>query len=368
MTSFFISANSLSELCQDEMTKSGKEQSDWFLILTKQRQLFVDSELIDSLTQTDPLFIFSESYGVRLEKSAVDFNKAIVDSPDIVLDYPQCIFLLDVSQHDADILQSRFGVLCHSTADWAECPLSATDCSFELIDGQLEHSWTELFEGNKACPSNSLIIIDRFLFSYDGNNRLGVKDSLRNIKQILKGVLPNTLDCDYHVLILFNKETSNDRDFVLDECYDELVNYVDNELDLSYTVQFEFFTVAADDPRYSDTHNRQIISNYFIASALYNIRAFDAKGRATCTQNINVKYLYSKGLHDRSDSPVKMINRLVESIYQMREGGNNIVKLKLSGHKEYLYYSDDGFQTLDNMFNRIVINSNNKPSANILHT
>jgi len=319
MFKVFISAKSLERICLQEMPKEKIQQSSWFLLLTKQSTIYLDKNVYEEWDYGDPLFTFSESYGIQFEPSEIDFNTVIKSSPDDLLKEPQGAFLLDVDNNEATTLQNAYGVICQSAQELDNCCLAANECKFSLHEGDLKHSWKELFEKGVKVPSNSLVIIDRYIFSYEGRNRNYVT-GIENIKQILKSVLPITLQCDYHLLILFDK-ANVDSFFNMQQVTRQLSNYVTNDLRKTYNVIIELYAVTNNCKNYECTHNRKIISNYFISSAEYRIKAFMNDGTATCNQDIRIESAYSHGLRDFSDSSIDTINHLVTQLHDMHQKG-----------------------------------------------
>lgn len=321
MFKVFISAESLEKICIDEMSKDLKDQSSWFIILTKQHVIYLDKNIYEHLDYTDPLFTFSESYQIEFRKAEVNYNEILKDKPETVLNEPQAAFLLDVNEDAAEMIQKEYGVICQSTDDLTICKLAAPDGKLTLFTGSIEHSWKELFNDGTKMPSNALIIIDRYIFGYESKAKSGYDDGIINIERILLNVLPPTLNCDYHVLILFDEKQSSDRYFDLSKVDLTLERFKRDYLKRPYNIEIELFSVSSKAYNYECTHNREIISNYFISSADHLLKAFRKDGRAICNQDLRLEYLYSHGLRDRSDSAVKTTDFLLNSFSEMKLHG-----------------------------------------------
>lgn len=321
MFKVFISAESLEKICIEEMSKDLKDQSSWFVILTKQNIIYLDKNIYEHLDYSDPLFTFSESYQIEFKKSEVNYNEILKDKPEAVLNEPQAAFLLDVKEDAAEMIQKEYGVICQSTEDLTLCKLAASDVKLTLFTGSIEHSWKELFDDGTKMPSNALIIIDRYIFGYEGKAKSGYNDGIENIERILLNVLPSTLNCDYHVLILFDEKQSSDRNFDLSKVDLMLECFKRDYLKRPYNIDIELFSVSSKAYNYECTHNREIISNYFISSADHLLKAFRKDGRAICNQDLRLEYLYSHGLRDRSDSAVKTMDYLLSKFSEMKQHG-----------------------------------------------
>lgn len=353
MFKVFISANSLEKLCIDEMGKDIKEMSSWFLILTKQNVIYLDKSIYDDLDYDDPLFTFSESYQVELKESSVDYNQIITQKPEYVLSEPQGAFLLDVNEDIAGLIQKAFGVICQSTCNLNDCCIAEPEHKMTLFSEETEHSWKELFE-DTSMPSNALVIIDRYIFGYDGKVKSGYRDGIINIEKILSNVLPPVLSCDYHVLILFDEKQSNDKYFDINKIGLILEDYKKDHLKRPYNIDIELFSVSSKAYNYEDTHNRRIISNYFICSADHLLKAFRKDGRAVCNQDIRLEYSYSYGLKDKSDPAVKTINYLLNQISDMRKDGIKETESNGDNASEYSAMSDNTTIAIRDLKNRLI--------------
>lgn len=359
MFRIFVSASSLERICLDEMGKESKEQSPWFLLLSKQNVIYIDEDIYSKLDGDDPLSIFSYSYYIEYKKSDIDYNSIVKDNPKVVLQHPQGVLLLDIDKDTAELIQKDYGVVCQSTLDLSNCLLATSENKISLCTGDQQYSWKDLFNKRNDIPSNSLVFIDRYIFAYEGVTHCGYKEGITNIKCILANILPDKLLCDYHVLILFDDNLSNDRNYTIEKVWKELDEYKNKVLKRPYNIVFELFSVTSKCEGYADTHNRKIISNYFIVSAEHYLRAFAGDGVAVGTQDIRVEYTYSNGLLN-SQSAVKSISHLLMQISKMKDNGileqKEMKNFQKGGCKAYTYQSDFLVEKLQN---RLIQSSNN---------
>lgn len=339
----FISSSSLRELCIKEGCKDSSEQLEWFWVISQQNKIFLDESVPDELDQDDPLFIFSLNYGSDFEKSPNNYNNPNI-SDNIFLDGSQSAYLLDTNIDIAKNIQRKYGVICQSTRDLSICPLVEQAKLWSLDTEEKNHSWKELFQSDTKVPSNALIIIDRYLFSYDGDSSF--VDGINNIKQILSSVVPRTLECPYQVLILFD-ETKNDRNFSIEYFREELCNFVEEELDCSFPIEIELLSINKDCNNYGDTHNRRILMNYAVVSTDHLLKAFRSDGRSViCDQDIKIEYLYSGGLYDRSDASDKKARKLLKGIRA------------LANDRHSKYYSILSTHATQHVTNRLICSNN----------
>lgn len=355
MLKVFISASSLEKLCIDEMSLPSKEQSSWFILLTKQNVIYLDKDICRDWSCDDPLFLFSQSYEITLKEASADYNTDLEANPQDILNHPHDAFLLDIDQAKADAIQSQYGVVCQSTRDLSYCVVSEAGCHFSLNKGEVVHTWSELFADKERVPANSLIIIDRYIFGFEGNYRSGYRDGVNNIKKILSSALPNNVSCDFHVLVLFDANSSTDRYFNLDTVAKELEDYRVNVLKRPYPVYIELFSVSSKNLQYDETHNRRIISNYYVVTADHLLKAFRRDGSAITTQKLNLDYSFSEGLRDRSDLPQKEIDYLVSKLKALFSSARADIINGETHSCEYAYYINGQQDTLAHLKNRLIL-------------
>lgn len=353
MLRVFISASSLKRLCLNEMSLPPKEQSNWFILLTKQNVIYLDKDICKDWSYDDPLFMFSKDYEIVLKEAPVDFNADFGTNPQDILNHPHDAFLLDIDQTKAEAIQGQYGVVCQSTNDLSKCAVSEKGCHFNLNKGENIHTWSELFADKERIPANSLIIVDRYIFGYDSKCKSGYLDGVNNIKQILSSALPNNVSCDFHVLIIFSG--SNDWAFNLDDVAKDLEAFKVNDLNRPYTIDIELFSVSPRNQYYDETHNRRILSNYYIVTADHLLKAFGVDGSAITTQKIELDYSFSEGLRDRSDLPQKGIDHLVFKLKMLFSSACDDILNDEEHSTEYKYYINGQLDTLGHLKNRLIL-------------
>lgn len=351
----FISASSLEQLCLNEMSRPQQEQSNWFVLLTKQNVIYLDKDICQGWSCEDPLFIFSQSYEIKLKEASVDYNAALDTNPQDILKHPHDAFLLDINQAKADAIQSQYGVVCQSTKDLSHCIMSEAGCHFSLNKGEITHTWSELFADKERVPANSLIIVDRYLFGYESKLRSSYRDGVTNIKQILSSALPDNVNCNFHVLVIFDALSSNDFNFNLDAVAKEFEDYKVNVLKRPYPVDIELFSVSSKNLQYSETHNRRILSNYYIVTADHLLKVFREDGSSITTQGLNLDYSFSEGLRDRSDMPQKSIDYLLDKLKVLFYSACTDIINGKPHSAEYIYYINGLQDSLCHLKNRLIL-------------
>lgn len=135
-------------------------------------------------------------------------------------------------------------------------------------------SWNSIlqcFHKGMTPPSSSLVIIDRYLFA--PNKATDYKNGIRNVYGILNELLPKSFSGEYHVLLVFDstKLVNNRKD---KKGIDEKIKLIakglqkiKTQMNRNYVPTIELLTINnTHNDYYSESHNRKIISNYFMIS------------------------------------------------------------------------------------------------------
>ena len=78
----------------------------------------------------------------------------------------------------------------------------------------------------------------------------------------------------------------------------------------------ELISIDSNCYKYEDTHDRFIVSNYFVINATHKIKAFNARNQSLCGQKLFFDYLYSNGIEegDISSTPEVSQDRVLKAI------------------------------------------------------
>lgn len=304
----------------DKMYDICLEQDDsdtWYKILCKQQNISVNAEDDVFLDTDNPLFIFSQMNGVEFEDASSYMNEISADNSK-VLEQPCGAFILNIDSTKAKEIQSRFGVLCQSSNEMDSKGLTIGDVT---ITTTRPGTWANRMPFGKVLPSNSLILVDRYLFGSENDETL--QDSYDNIKDIMDAFIPDSFDSEYHVCIIFDTDHIQDRDIktllggTKSKDFTEAerksafakistqINKIKNEYVKKYGYQITLEILSCDrrdKQSYERTHDRRVISNFFFATASHKLKAF-RNGQPLQKQKIDLLSLYAKGLGDLSDIP-----------------------------------------------------------------
>ncbi len=338
MFKLFISESSLEDFILNEQDKNVAQQDNWYKILQKQKNIYVlfdknidYSNLSVEEAQINPLFLLLQSGKEFIDSTS--YLKDIENHSKNVLDNPCGAFLLDIDKTKADDIQKKYGVICQSTNSlngsfWKSDIYNA---HISISPNDKSHSWEEFLKGINSIPSNSLLIIDRYLFSYENDYKTTLEDGINNLFSILNSLLPDSFSKseDYHVMLIFDGkeliEIKNSKFLFgdnsvhnIDECFAKLAKLISSkkkDLKRDYNILFELVSLTSDNFGYSDTHNRRILTNYCIIRADHLLKAFK-NNLGTCEQNIDCDTLFSTGIdkNTKSDAPEKAHSSLLTAL------------------------------------------------------
>ena len=332
MFKVYISEKSLSDLYLDNTDKG---DNDWLKIIAKQSkiQLFnTQDEINDILTTPESLIReFMMSCGKSSEylcSSEITID-SIKEDYSAVLDSPSGAFLLDVDKETADSIQKKYGVLCQSTSDLSYCALTS-DGGHYVLSFKEKESWERLTENIKSLPSNFLIINDKYLFSKDDKNNPDRRIGIDNVKSILDNLLPISLDADYHIAIITELKEKRDK-MPFDDVANEL-DVVKRSLNRNYRIFITLIGVYENSLERKDiTHDRNIVSNYFVGMATKGLAAINTYyATSQEDQRVSFEPLFCWGLNGNSDAPVKEHERLIKNYRSLVEDENNIKNLRIA--------------------------------------
>lgn len=258
----------------------------------------------------------------ELEKclESVDAIRGHIEDPDFLsdvaamkpesVDNAWAVFILDVDGVTAEKIAEKYGVICHPAgAPAGECPLFQEGAEIG-VESKESGNWAKLISPAAVVPSNWLILIDRYLFS---KNMPASEDGINNVLELLDGAIPKRLDKDaeFHILIISDMNTSEaDIKKVADK-----INSRKSELKRPYRIVVEVVSVSDYNYKYEETHNRRILSNYYIVRAEHSLRAFKGN-KALYSQTLSLDWIGSKGCINckNSDLPGKSLKKSIRDV------------------------------------------------------
>lgn len=369
MFRIFITAKALADAYLQDGSKSYEEQSEWFHILRKQREIYTigyfipssDVFMEDDLSDSGIIAKMASACGINIIP-ADEYLEDVKKDNSRVYDYPNAAFFLDVAPEVAEEIQKEYGVIFQSSSFGIDTSVFTEECiELEFKQGnEVSGGWEELFKVQSKVPSNALCVIDRYLFCYDGQkNKFKpglINNGLDTIFLILKNALPSHFNCTYHFTVICDKNQITYHSF--QTLQDILFKYVESiSKDKGYPIFAQL--IAIDDTKakntHSLTHNRQVISNYHKMDFSNGVNAIwlQGKKKAIYTQSLQGKLLYGTGLkHLISQCPV-------DSITITQNTAKTILQQWMSDQNAYvehfLYADNKGNTSIKNIENRLFL-------------
>lgn len=301
MFTFYTTEDKLTELCLEGGT--------WYDIIRNQRTIYVcndsDEEEWDI---SNEILLNLYRGGVEIEvdnEVAEDIKKDTKN----VLELVNPAYILDYSEQEATEISRKYGVIFLPTQNTPEPAIAETGWTLDTSDDSKEQSWDFFLSGIKT-KYNSLVIIDRYFFSSEYGESL--EDSKFNLRSILNILLPKEQMHKLTVSIIFDI-TKADKE--MQELATE-VNKIKKTLVGHTSFDMELISIDSNCYNYDKTHDRFIVSNYFVIDAAHKIKAFRTDKTVLTEQNIHFKYLYSEGIreNDKSSKPEVSQDRILKAV------------------------------------------------------
>lgn len=333
MLKIFITAEILADIIGKESVKNERESSIMYRILKKKyAHIYVGTIAAKSISK---IANFKQMIDSVIDSSKKDYVDNIPYNPKSVLEEPNAIFILNISKEKATDISRKYGVLCFSTDDINEKKLLDPNLEYSPCTNDNYGGWEPILHSVNNLPINSLVLIDRYLFV---NDKSHFANGINSVYSILKTLLPEEFDKQnhFHVTIVFDPELKRRRmDFA------ELaskINKKKHELSKPYFIDMELIGIPSNSRFYNDTHNRRIISNYFIVRAEHQLGAFFGS-KSSCSQTLTPQRLFTfYSLNGHSDPPLKSIAQTSNTLREL----SNILKQEIISGA--CYYALNGKQ------------------------
>lgn len=301
MFTFYTTEDKLTELCLEGGT--------WYDIIRNQRTIYVcndsDEEEWDI---SNEILLNLYRGGVEIEvdnEVAEDIKKDTKN----VLELVNPAYILDYSEQEATEISRKYGVIFLPTQNTPEPAIAETGWTLDTSDDSKEQSWDFFLSGIKT-KYNSLVIIDRYFFSSEYGESL--EDSKFNLRSILNILLPKEQMHKFTVSIIFDitKADKEMQELATEE------NKIKKTLVGHTSFDMELISIDSNCYNYDKTHDRFIVSNYFVIDAAHKIKAFRTDKTVLTEQNIHFKYLYSEGIreNDKSSKPEVSQDRILKAV------------------------------------------------------
>ena len=300
----------------------------WYKIILFTKQVAVRKEQIDT---TNPWIQVLHRMDVKIYAEE-EWLEEVSANNQLVLEEPTASFLLDLPSDISLNLQNNYGIACYTTGATPDMPFFANrGWHIDTADSEKEKSWEALL-GDLAIPSNSIVIVDRYLFS--SNSGETIEDSFTNLIQILNRLLPQSMASGVlDVSIVFDFDTIN---FKKDKKPDgteidmpylaKRINKLKKEINRPYAYNISLLSINASCLNYDKTHNRKIFSNYYIIRAEHKLKAYNEKKRTLCDQELTFSYIFSDGLNDRSSVPEKSKGQTIKALKELIDSEAKAIK------------------------------------------
>ena len=252
------------------------------------------------------------------------------EHPENVLKNPSALYILDITTAETLAIQKMYGVMCLSSDNPDISPLVDVNDYFKpSTEKRKFKGWDRVLDSVERLPSNALVLMDRYLFASRNKNK---GDGLINVRQILNELLPWEFGGgDYHITIVFSVEDKHSS-YSFTEIASKL-NSIAHQLRSGYDIMVEVFGITDKCTLYDDSHDRQIISNYYLVEASHKLAAFNPEDKGTVSQSIIPWNLFTEeSLNGKSSAPL-------ESVHQVIADFNNFYKAlsNEAEHNTYLY-------------------------------
>lgn len=304
---------------QSSLKKLMENSASWNKVIRNTKKFYVKVESDFTGDPEDPLFLLNLA-GADIEDSG-EFIDNIASHPETVLDHPESVYILELDANSCRIIQQDYGVLCYQMHDdvCEEPHLCIKGWSITTLASK-QRNWRNLLNGMKV-PSNSLVIIDRYLFSSEVGET--IQDAYDNLGDIMDMLIPRQLKTNYHVFILFDFTCVKQKECERIVEISQKLNKIKRNLGRDFPIDIEILSMDGNSYKYEETHDRRLLSNYFMITATHKIKAFRDVS-PICRQDIHFKHLFSEGLDpdDKSDIPyeaheadIEFVNDVLDFAY-----------------------------------------------------
>ena len=235
-------------------------------------------------------------------------EKKIQENPSCVLDNPSAVYILNISPEKASAIEKSYGVMCLSGDNPDISPLIDVEDYFKPSTHKKKFKgWDRVLDTIENLPSNALVLRDRYLFKYKGKKE---GDGITNVRSILDELLPEHFKGgDYHITVVFSLE---DNSYTFNEVAAELYSLV-HQLRSGYGIMIEVFGVYNNSNIYYESHDRQIVSNYYFVEASHKLAAFKNNDIGIVDQSITPWALFTKNsLDSDSSAPLETVEQTID--------------------------------------------------------
>lgn len=246
----------------------------------------------DELTELSTVWAIMERDQIEIKD-----NSQVVDqiktSPKCACNFPFDVLILDSDKEGAELIAGESGMATFASVDVKPDCLKKRDVG-DILPGNYEkcETWEQFFikvSQPPQIPSNALILIDRYLFLQQ-NGVTDYPDAFYNLEHILNSILPDKLACDYHVLMVVQAIPKKNQEYDITSLYNAF-EAIRRKLNRPYKIVIELATLTLQASIFPYTHDRKLISNYFIGDASHGFKVFKSSDGTP-------KYVFQKLSYD----------------------------------------------------------------------
>jgi len=239
-----------------------------------------------------------------------ELMQLINDDESNVRELPNPIYLIDIDSAKANEISKKYGVIVLPKSMNEETRPAIAHRGWSVDSSEDNRSWKYILS-NIETPLNSVMIIDRYLFANQNGDT--IEDSIFNLREIIGTLLPLEKVEHFNITIIFDLSKSQ---YSFEEIKKAVQKMKRHFVDTRFAFDLELISVTSNCFGYDDTHDRYIISNYFIVGAPHKLKTFSQDRGVLCKQTISFNYLFSQGIEpgDRSTKPIVTHDRIINAI------------------------------------------------------
>lgn len=302
----FISSSLLRPIIDAECAKPKGKESYLFKMCLYSGRIFTNKPI-----DADWASQIRDKYKLVIDTSKSDYIKEVIAKHEKVLENPSSLFILDIPDTDARDIEVSYGVLCRGRDNHnVDVLLDIYDEHTPKENESYGHGWHTVLSTLAGVPSNSLLFVDRYLFS---NKRASFGDGFANVKEVMDIVLPQRFMGEYHVIILFGIGDKFSKYYDFEDIVAGL-EQVRQSIKRDYEIKMEVLGITEDSKLNYNVHNRRIVSNYFVVKMEHKIAAFN-ESVSTTRQSLTPQVLFTQySLDNMTSPPLKIIDLVLSAL------------------------------------------------------
>lgn len=274
----------------------------------------LEKDKFDSLIRVNP---FIKALVKRVDKKTYDLKDFFdnLDNDDLS-NFPRDLFILNKPKNNCRNLSEKQGilVLSHDDLSGIENLANRNRKSFEKgkkMESNSLKGWQVYFKNTRAKPLNSLIIIDNYILR-------SVSTGKMNLLNILRGLMPDNLDSEFHILIVTDNRDVKFYNQKLEEIRIDILAVLKKQF--NYDIKIGFVTHSME----NEFHQRVIITNYHITTSDYGYDCFDTAGIVQKDNEVTTTGAYYTLKHREGDPEINSIVKKLKAVKQLINKNKNI--------------------------------------------